>query len=727
MPVINFKYSDLCTMLGEQVPEETLVERIPMIGADMGDTEGGSDDMSVEFFPNRPDLYSVEGVARALRAFLGIMPGMKSYPVAESDVEVFVDPKVEGVRPWFLCGIVRDVEVTDEFLRSLMELQEKLHITIGRKRSKLAIGIHDLSAVEPPFTYTLKEPRSVRFVPLAMDEEMDLSEILERNEKGREYSALLDGMDEYPVILDSEGRVLSFPPIINGSLTTVTVGHHDLFIDVTGSDRRAVKGALDIVAAALAERGGRIESVVMHYGDGSFRSPDLSPSKRTISSAACDRFLGRAIGPEGDAEALRRMGMDAVVDGDSIEVTVPAYRLDIMHDVDIYEDVGIGYGFERFGGPYEVRQTPGGLLPETAFSESVRDVMIGLGFTEVCTLTLSNQRDEFATSGLPEMDVVRVLNPITEDHTCLRANLAPSLVRILRHNKHRDLPQRIFEIGYVVRDGRTVLHLCAMATASRVPFTEVKSWTESFLREAGLQYSLESCGLRTFVPGRGAAVVCDGRTIGMFGEMAPQVVVDFGITHPVGFFEIDLNPIVAGKSGTLFRGGCDGGWRQVPGFQPERRERRDVRQLDARGRPLRDILLSEGRHPRVHEGGCGFQRKLRPVHAQEHPCHRSEQGLRSIAQEVHRRQPAEGQAPQRSGPRPHGEGRGMGPQGVLRQGDRRSDTLDVPRRKGRESGGGLAQRQGSRPRGEGTGHRALARQGFAASCRAISAPRRRPR
>lgn len=552
MPVINFRYSDLCSMLGEEVPEQTLVERIPMIGADMGDTEGGSDEMSVEFFPDRPDMYSVEGVARAMRAFLDIEPGMKTYPVRDSDIEVTIDPSVKAVRPYFLCGVVRGVEITDEILRSMMEMQEKLHITIGRKRSKLAIGIHDLSKVKPPFVYRLAEPHSIRFVPLAMDEEMDMAEILERNEKGREYNKLLDGMSEYPVILDSEGNVLSFPPIINGRLTTVTVGKHDLFIDVTGNDEKAVKGALDIVACALAERGGQIETVIMHDGDRTFRSPNLSPSVRKISAAACDRFLGRDIGPEGTVECLRRMGMDAVAEGDEVTVYIPPVRLDIMHDVDIYEDVATGYGFDRFGGPYSVRQTPGELLPETAFSESLRDIMIGLGFTEVCTLTLSNQRDEFVISGLPEVDVVRVLNPITEDHTCLRAYLAPSLVRILRHNKHRDLPQRIFEIGYVVRDNLTQLRLCAMSTASKVPFTEVKSWTESVLREAGVDYTLEPCDYETFVHGRGALVVSDGKVIGMFGEMAPKVVVDYEITHPVGFCEIDLEPIIAGKSDTLF-------------------------------------------------------------------------------------------------------------------------------------------------------------------------------
>ncbi len=147
MPLINFKYSDLCGLLGEDVPQETLIDRIPMIGADMHNTEPGCDDMSVEFFPDRPDLYSVEGLARAMRAFLGIEPGMRRYEISDSGTEVVVDQSVKSVRPWFLCGIVRDVEISDEFLRSMMELQEKLHITIGRKRAKLAIGIHDLNKV----------------------------------------------------------------------------------------------------------------------------------------------------------------------------------------------------------------------------------------------------------------------------------------------------------------------------------------------------------------------------------------------------------------------------------------------------------------------------------------------------------------------------------------------------------------------------------------------------
>ena len=552
MPVINFKYSDLCTMLGEKVPQKTLVERIPMIGADMHETEGECDEMSVEFFPDRPDLYCVEGLARGMRAFLGLETGMKRYDVGKSDIEVFIDQSVKEQRPYFLCGAVLDVDINDSLLKSMMELQEKLHITIGRKRSKLAIGIHDLDKVTPPFTYRLADPKSIRFVPLAKTEEMDMEEILEKHEKGKDYAHLLRGCSKYPVIQDKDGKVLSFPPIINGALTTVTTGRHNLFIDVTGMDRKAVKGALDIVCTALAERGGRIVDVLMHDGKDSFRSPDLTPGKMDISASECDRFLGLNLGPEGTVECLGRMGMDAVADGDTVHVQYPSTRLDIMHKVDIFEDVGTGYGFDRFGGSYKLDQTSGGLLPITTFTDSIRDIMIGLGYTEVCTLTLSSEKEEFELSGLPKVDNVRVLNPITEDHTCLRSYLMPSLIRILKHNKHRDLPQKIFEVGYVVRDEKTQSRLCIMATASKTPFTEIKSITEGVLNEMNVEFDVESCDLRTFVDGRGAYIVHDGTRIGFFGEMSPSIVVGYEITHPIMFAEIDLEPIISKKKNTLF-------------------------------------------------------------------------------------------------------------------------------------------------------------------------------
>ncbi len=552
MPVINFNYQDLCSLIGEEVPKRTLIERIPMIGSDMHDTDGEEDDMSVEFFPDRPDLYSVEGLARGLRAFLDIEPGMYEYDVEDTDIDVFVDESVESVRPVFRCAAVFDVEIDDTLLKSIMEMQEKLHITIGRKRSKLAIGVHDLDKVTPPFTYKAVGPHDIRFVPLTKDEEWDLAEILEKHEKGVGYRHLLDGFEKYPIITDANGEVLSFPPIINGSLTTVTTSTRNLFIDVTGYDEKAVKGALDIICTSLAERGGSIGTVIMHDGGKEYLSPDFTPSSWKYSASKCASFLGLPLTPEDQVMSLRRMGMDALAEGDDVFVEVPSTRLDIMHEADLFEDVATGYGYENFGKtPKKLSQTTGGLMPITGLSESLRDVMVGMGFMEVTTLTLSNEREEYTISGLPELKPVTVLNPITEDHTCLRSYLTPSLMRIFRRNKHRDLPQRIFEIGDVVVDAKRRKHLCAMVMHSKTSFTEIKSYTEAVLREIGADYTIAASDYPTFILGRGAEIVVGGRTIGFFGEMAPKVITDFEITHPVIMFEMDISVFAETHTGSI--------------------------------------------------------------------------------------------------------------------------------------------------------------------------------
>ena len=551
MPVINFRYSDLCSLLGKEVPQEVLIEKIPLMGADMHQTESGSDDMSVEFFPDRPDLFSVEGLARSLRSFLDIEPGLKRYPVHNTDCVAIVEPSVADVRPSFSCAVVNDLEVDYDLIRSMMELQEKLHMTIGRKRSKIAIGIHDLDKVKPPFVYTAVRPCDVSFVPLNSTETMDLDTILKVHDKGKEFAHLLNGRSHYPIIFDSEKNVLSFPPIINGTLTTVTTGTKNVFIDVTGTDPKAVKGALDIVVTSLAERGGKIGKVRME-GTYSCDSPDLSEAQMSTSVDKCKRFLGVELDSDSVRSALERKGMGVSLNGDSVSVSVPSTRLDMMHEVDLFEDVAVGYGFERFGGPYVSQQTFGALGPDTMFFDKLRDIMIGLGFMEVTTLTLSNQRDEFELSGLPEKPSTCITNPITEDHTCLRSYLMPSLMRILRHNKHRDLPQRIFEIGFISDEHRTVPHICAMTTTSKTSFTEIKSITESVARELDIDHSISSCNYRTFVDGRGAFISSGGKDIGFFGELSPKVVTDYEITHPIIMFEMDLSSLIVEKARSLF-------------------------------------------------------------------------------------------------------------------------------------------------------------------------------
>lgn len=551
MTNVNLSYRDLAGLIGKPVPQEEILEKVPLIGSDIGDNVPGTDAMTIEFFPNRPDMYSVEGIGRSLRQFLGIEPGLKRYDVKPSGIKASVTDGVRKIRPYFMCAAVYGVDVDDTVLRSMMELQEKLHITIGRKRAKLAIGIHDLDKVKPPFTFIDVDPDRHAFVPLAKTEAMTPREILSKHEKGVAYAHLMDGFERFPLIVDSEDNVLSFPPIINGALTTVTTSTRNLFIDVTGFDAPSVETALNIVCTALAERGGEIRSVEME-GAPKKIYPDLEPQKMRVSLAECRRIIGFDISAGDACKALGLMGMDAKADGDVLEVLIPAYRNDILHPIDVCEDIAIGYGYGNYGKRrIPAVQTSGRLLPETELSSSLQDVMIGLGYTEVTTLTLSNHRDEFEISGLPEVEDVRVSNPITEDHTCLRSYLMPSLMRILRHNKHRDLPQRIFEVGYVVRDCRNVLHLCALQAASRSSFTEVKSLAESIMREMHTEYTIEACDYSTFVPGRGGFIVVGGKRCGVFGEMSPKTITDYEMTHPVTMIEIDLDGFAERLTGGL--------------------------------------------------------------------------------------------------------------------------------------------------------------------------------
>ncbi len=549
MPVINIDVQDLIGLVGENVSMETLTESIPMLGASIEEIDGNS--MTVEFFPDRPDLYSVEGVARALRAFLGIRPGPVEYETGDSGIEFIIDGSANRVRPYAAGGVVRGVSLNDTAIKSIMEIQEKLHITLGRKRKKVAIGIHDMKDIVPPFTYSAVEPESVRFVPLALDEEMNLREILERHPKGVDYAYVLEGEDVYPLITDSKGQVLSFPPIINGTLTSVTENTKDIFLDVTGTDFRAVNAALNIVAAALVERGGRIETVAVKYrdfpdggGEREFSLPDMSPREWTVGSDYVIGLIGPGIKKSDLVPALKAAGMGAELNGDEIKVKVPPYRQDIMHPIDIVEEVAIGYGYDRIEGTKPQAFTVGSETRTSALSEKVRETMVGYGYMEVTTLTLSSPEIQFDSMRRKRdvpYAVTEIKNPITEEHTCLRTDLTPSLFGILKKNRHRDLPQRIFEVGSVVRDHERRLHLAGLAIHAKAGFTEMKSLVISICRDMGLECEISASDDPAFIRGRAASIAVDGEEIGLFGEYHPEVITNFDLGYPVIGFEMDLS------------------------------------------------------------------------------------------------------------------------------------------------------------------------------------------
>src|SRR3989449_11076590 len=248
--------------------------------------------MTFDIFPNRPDLYSVEGIARGLRGFLGLEVGLPSYRVEPSGTEFAVDPSVADFGPYAVGGVVRGIELAAARLRSLVDLQEKLPLTAGRRRRKVAIGIHDLDKVTPPYTYQAVRPHDVRFTPLGLAEELDLAEILAKHEKGREYAPLVASKPRFPIIRDAHGQVLSFPPVINGIVTTLTPDTRNLFLDVTGTDLEAVQSCLPVLATAVAERGRRTPTVRTPYSHRTLERPDPRPATHSLDLGRANAWLG---------------------------------------------------------------------------------------------------------------------------------------------------------------------------------------------------------------------------------------------------------------------------------------------------------------------------------------------------------------------------------------------------------------------------------------------------
>jgi phenylalanyl-tRNA synthetase beta chain len=538
MPVVTFGYNDFINLLGYKIPKKELIERLPMIGADFDKAE--DDEISIEFFPDRPDLASVEGIVRASRAFFGVETGLKTYPVKKSDIVLTVDPSVKKVRPFVVTALVKNVTMTDELIASLMDLQEKLHVGLGRNRKKVAIGVHNFEPVKPPFTYKAVDPDTVEFVPLAKVESMTLSEILEKHEKGVDYAHLLEEFDAYPLIVDANDNVLSFPPIINGSLTEVTPFTTDLFIDVTGTAQKAINYALNIVVTALAERGGQIFSTMVKDGRKSYVSPDLTPSKRTTSIDYVNNILGMNMHEKDVIDCLGKMGYRTVKKGSGkLEVEIPAWRADILHEVDLVEDVAVGYGFDRFDTDFPKALTFGKMLPKQVLYDGLRDIMIGLGFNEVTTFTISNEQDEFKKMGLDEINRVQIENPIGEEYSCLRVSLLPSLLKILNENRRHPLPQQIFELGIVVGEQfHSYHHLAGVKIDAKANFTGCKSLVDAVMRDSGATYTIKDKGHPGFVNGRCAAVVCHNKEIGLFGELHPKTITAFDLEHPIIGFEL---------------------------------------------------------------------------------------------------------------------------------------------------------------------------------------------
>ena len=536
MAVISLSYRYLEKLTGTD--RQTIISRLPMIGSDIERTE--EDHVDVEFFPSRPDLFSVEGVARAMRGFLGIETGLPRYRVTPSGTSFSVDPALASIRPYLGSAVIRNVTFDEESIQSLMSLQEALHWAVGRGRSKVAIGVHDMDAVTGPFRY-IAAPRDRSFVPLDYDREMTMEEILKEHPKGKAYASIVDNFPYFPLIVDARDQVLSFPPIINGELTRVTTSTKNILLDTTGTDEKAVMTAVNIICTAMAETGASIECVDI----GGKRTPTLEPTERLVSVRECTDLLGIDLTPVTMAAALKKMRYGAEPAGDGmVRVDVPCYRADILHDWDIFEDVAIAYGYENVDACISPTFAIGRAHPVQRIAGVTREIMAGMGFIEVLPFTLTSERVQYTNmQRTPSGSALKVLSPITEDHTHVRTSILPLLLETCQTNRHRELPQRIFAVGDVIEDLETFQKTACASMHPGADFSEAYASADALCRELSLPYTVQVSGDGAYIEGRRGDIVCNGAVIGIFGEIHPAVLVAFDLEHPVATVELDLRAV----------------------------------------------------------------------------------------------------------------------------------------------------------------------------------------
>ncbi|MEM8836358.1 MAG: phenylalanine--tRNA ligase subunit beta [Planctomycetota bacterium] len=521
----------------------------------------------LDMLPARPDLFDPGGLARALRAFLGVKTGLREYPVAEPTITVEIDPRLseEGAyRPHIVCAVVRNVTFDEDSLRSLMRLQETLHWALGRERKRGSIGVYDLKTLEGTgFRYLAEDPDTRTFVPLGgmggSRDAASMREILAKHPKGTQYAHLLGSFDRFPLLVDGSDRVLSMPPIINSDETRVTLETTDIFVDVTGLVRDSVRSMLHQLVTSVAELndGAVIEGVRLRHADGAeLVTPELTPESRTISAGYVAKRVGVDLSAGEVADRLEKMGYEATVNGsDDIVIRVPAYRYDILHDVDVVEDVAIAHGYDNIARATLPIATVSKELPESPSVDIARGSMLGLGFSEVMTLLLTSPERAFDAMRLDRRDdVVEIESPVSIDQTIVRPSVLPNLMETLAHNRDEAIPQHLFEVGKVSRldageecKSRDRLCVAAALLGAEVGFADIRSTAEALLHEFGFAFEAEAAEHPTFIPGRAARVfaVRDGaRTdVGMLGEIHPEVLERLGLVHPVSAFELELEAL----------------------------------------------------------------------------------------------------------------------------------------------------------------------------------------
>jgi phenylalanyl-tRNA synthetase beta chain len=540
-------------------------------------------EVSVEVFPNRPDLLSLENFSRALNQFngKGRLASFKINP-PEKDFEVIIEKSVKKVRPHSVCAIVKGLKFSDEKIKDIVDLQEKLHNSIGRKRKRVAIGVYPLDKISLPIRFVGLKNEEIKFLPLldtddqtgrARKMEMNPRQILKNHPTGREYAHLLENTDTYPVFIDADNSVLSMPPIINSEKTGRLVeSTKDIFIECSGHNLIYLKKCMSILIASIFEMGGKIYAMnIRDKVDGDLVSPSMDFEELAFKIEDIEKTLGIKLSEKEVKGYLARMGIGYENKKGKHFALIPAYRTDILHWIDLTEEVAIAYGYENF-----VPEIPGisTIAEENSFDKTKRvmgQVLAGLGMLECSSFHLTTKKN-IKKMHYDFNDFIEVEESKTE-RDVLRMDMMTNMLQILSENSDAAYPQKIFEMGRVFsrcentatggglqvagcENGVLESERLAIAMSDeRMGFTEMKQVLDYFFKMLDIEYSVEDVEDSNYIIGRCGKIIVPqldsqghqtgrGKEVGRVGEIAPRVLKNWKIRMPVVGCEIGLDFLV---------------------------------------------------------------------------------------------------------------------------------------------------------------------------------------
>ncbi len=493
-------------------------------------------EIRVEFNPDRPDLFSFTSLHNSMEIYSG-KSSWKPLSFSKRKLDFIIDDSVRKLRPYTVGFCCEGKQIGERF-RDLIDFQERIHSSIGKDRSKVSIGIHDTKNLTGPIQYRAYSSDEITFTTYDGEISGTARSILSKHSKGQQYAHLIPSDNKVPIIEDSKNQVLSMPPVINGNATAVSPETKAFFIDVTGTDLKALRDSFYQLAYFFFDLGYDIS--LSNFDDLS-EYRDFDGRKITVTSDDIMELTGTGIPGHEVKAILERMGYSCSANKDAYTVNIPGNRGDVMGPADIIEDIAKGFGYDNINPSRPQLNLIGDEVGHKAFQNLVREVMVGLGHQEIMSYVVTSKRffgDVEYEGGL------EVKNPKSLDFSVVRDRLSLGALDFLRINKRRNLPQDLFEIGEVIEEGKQHTNLCILKADSKTGYSDIKQILDALMVRLGMQnFQVKPGKVESLVEGRSGKVILRGKEIGAIGEVHPATLEAFELRNPVSLVEINLTKL----------------------------------------------------------------------------------------------------------------------------------------------------------------------------------------